>query len=355
MGLTKSLSIFQGKKVLVTGDTGFKGSWLSYWLHTLGAEVHGFAQPPLHEKDHFTLLKLDTLIQHTDGDVRDQDALQTVVNTVEPEFIFHLAAQSLVRRSYQEPRYTFETNILGAVNLFEAIRESSSLRALVCITSDKCYKNHNWEWGYRETDELGGRDPYSASKASVELVFHAYQESFFSQSAELGVATARAGNVIGGGDWSDDRLVPDCIRSLQDGKPLEIRNPKSTRPWQHVLEPLSGYLSLASQLYEHPQNYASSFNFGPRELAASTVKDVAEKMLEYWGEGELRNVSEQDAPHEESLLQLDCSRAGIELGWQAKWNFEKTMKETVRWYKEVHQGRPASEITKEQIETYVSD
>ena len=241
------LAAFAGKRVLVTGDTGFKGSWLCMWLHRLGAEVTGFALPPKLDIDHFNLLRLDRVIRHVDGDIRDLPALQRAFEEFQPEILFHLAAQSLVRYSYDEPKLTFDTNVGGSINVLECVRATPSLRAVVYVTSDKCYRNKEWIWGYRENDELGGRDPYSASKAAAELVFSAYVDSYFAQRSALGIASVRAGNVIGGGDWAADRIVPDSIKSLQAHQPILLRNPNATRPWQHVLEPLSGYLVLASQ------------------------------------------------------------------------------------------------------------
>ena len=253
----------RGKRVLVTGDTGFKGSWLSLWLHRIGANVLGLALPPKTERDHFNVLGLGKVISHVDCDIRDLAELEKATADFKPEVVFHLAAQALVKHSYSNPKATFDTNVGGSVNVLELVRQSPSVRALVYVTSDKCYRNKQWVWGYRENDELGGEDPYSASKAAAEMVFSAYLKSFFETRETLGAASVRAGNAIGGGDWADDRLVPDCIRALSSGEPIILRNPAAIRPWQHVLEPISGYIRLAGQLMEEPSRYSGAWNFGP--------------------------------------------------------------------------------------------
>ena len=262
------LSIFSGKRVLVTGDTGFKGSWLCLWLRELQADVVGYALPPKTNEDLFNLLGLEKFIHHIAGDIRDLEGLQLVFDEFQPEYLFHLAAQSLVRLSYKEPKLTFDTNVGGSVNVLEAVRATTSLRSVIFVTSDKCYRNKEWIWGYRENDALGGHDPYSSSKAAAELVLSAYQDSFFNNRKALGVASVRAGNILGGGDWAKDRLVPDIIKSLRQDTPIILRNPGATRPWQHVLDPLFGYLLLASRLYTSPQAFAGPFNFGPGAMAA---------------------------------------------------------------------------------------
>lgn len=267
------LSLFRGRRVLVTGSTGFKGSWLSHWLLALGAEVSGFALPPEPYATLFDRLRLGDRIDQHMGDIRDLDTVRGVLAHTRPDVVIHLAAQALVRRSYQDPKSTFDVNVGGGVNLLEAVRTSGDVRALVFITSDKCYRNKEWLWGYRENDELGGADPYSASKAAAELAFTAYQESFLAARPDLAAATTRAGNVIGGGDFSPDRIVPDCVRSLSDDKAIVLRNPGSTRPWQHVLEPLSGYLSLAAGMLAGTQGMAGAWNFGPE---AENVRPVVE-------------------------------------------------------------------------------
>lgn len=345
--------IFNKRRVIVTGDSGFKGSWLSLWLHELGAEVLGFSLPPEQDGAHYNQLELGKIIHHVDGDIRDLNRLQTVFNEFKPEILFHLAAQAIVRVSYQEPKCTFDTNIGGSVNILEVVRKSESLKSVVYITSDKCYKNNEWPWGYRENDELGGRDPYSASKAAAEIVFLAYKESFLDQRKDLGIASARAGNVIGGGDWAQDRIIPDCIRFLKEGLPVLIRNPFSTRPWQHVLEPLSGYLILAVKLLEDPKKFSGSYNFGPKIQSIKTVKELVEKLILTWGSGEFKINSEIGAPHEAGLLHLNCDKANQLLGWYPSWGFDRTIAETVKWYKEVLGGKSASSMTKQQINNFM--
>lgn len=352
--VTSSLiSLFSGKRVLVTGDTGFKGSWLSLWLNKLGADVVGYALPPERDNDHFNLLGLDKIIHHVDGDIRDLSSLQRVCDEFKPEFLFHLAAQPLVRLSYEKPKLTFDTNVGGSINVLEASRFTPSLRAVIYVTSDKCYRNKEWVWGYRENDELGGNDPYSASKAAAEIVFPAYMNSFFVKREEFGIASVRAGNVIGGGDWAQDRIVPDCIKSLQNHRPIVLRNPMSTRPWQHVLEPLFGYLMLAAKLYHTPKKYSGSWNFGPGEESVRTVRDLAYSIIKYWGEGEVLIDVQNNAPYEANLLQLSCDKAKQILGWYPRWGFNRAVIETIRWYKEVAAGKPALPITRQQINDYM--
>jgi len=352
MVIKHNLSILKGKRVLVTGDTGFKGSWLCMTLRELGADVVGYALPPGREDDHFNLLNLDRLIHHVNGDIRDYSCFKRVVDEFRPEFLFHLAAQALVRLSYDEPKRTFDTNIAGSVNILEAVRNNESLRVLIYVTSDKCYRNREWTWGYRENDELGGRDPYSSSKAAAELVFDAYVDSYFRQRETLGAVSVRAGNVIGGGDWALDRIVPDCIHSLRDSLPVTLRNPVSTRPWQHVLEPLSGYLLLATKLYETPKEFSGAWNFGPQSDDIRTVLNLSQEIIRCWGSGDIR-IIEPDIPlHEARLLHLCCDKAHQFLGWHPRWNFERTVAETVTWYKEIIAGTPASSITRQQITEY---
>jgi CDP-glucose 4,6-dehydratase len=346
-------SLFKGKRILITGDTGFKGSWLSLWLHELGAEVVGYALPPERKEDHFNMIGLGQLTRHVDGDIRDFASLKKVIDEFRPEFLFHLAAQALVRFSYEEPKLTFDTNVGGSINILEISQNSPSLRVLIYVTSDKCYRNRGWVWGYRENDELGGRDPYSASKAAAEVVFSAYMDSFFSKRQDFGASSVRAGNVIGGGDWAPDRIVPDCIRALQKGKPILIRNPNSTRPWQHVLEPLSGYLVLAARLYNTPKIYSGSWNFGPREDSMKTVQDLVKEIIECWGGGEIETNHEEDAPHEALMLHLNWDKAYQVLGWKPRWDFRRAVVKTVQWYKEVFSGDSAIKITREQIKDYM--
>lgn len=344
---------FKNKRVLITGDTGFKGSWIALWLHKLGADVLGYALPPKNKDDHYCLLGLDSVIKHVDGDIRDYQHLKEVFDDFKPEILFHLAAQALVRDSYSDPKYTFDTNIAGSVNILEMVRMSKSLKSVVYVTSDKCYKNKEWIWGYRENDELGGHDPYSASKAAAEMVFSSYSDSFFFKNSNLGVGTVRAGNVIGGGDWSKDRIIPDCMRALQNSSPIFLRNPYSTRPWQHVLEPLSGYVFLSMQLYNEPVKYRGAWNFGPKAESIKTVEALSEKIIESWGSGELKVNRESDGLHEAGLLHLNCDKASQILGWTPKWGFERSIFETVKWYKDVYKGSNAFDVTNKQIDDYM--
>jgi CDP-glucose 4,6-dehydratase len=339
--------------VLVTGDTGFKGSWLTLWLAEAGAEVYGYALPPEREADHFNALSLSNRIVHQNGDIRDRAGLGGFFERAQPEYVFHLAAQALVRRSYRDPKYTFDTNVGGSVNLLECVRETPSVKALVYITSDKCYRNKEWIWGYRENDELGGHDPYSASKAAAEHVFSAYADSFFRSRADFGYATVRAGNVIGGGDWSEDRIVPDCVRALRDGEAIVLRKPQSTRPWQHVLEPLGGYLTLAAALAQNPTRYSGAWNFGPEGEAARSVLDLTQAIVSRWGSGKIEVQAATDDPHEASLLHLNCDKAHQVLGWYPRWSFERTVAETVAWYRAVLSGQSVSKVSGDQIKTYL--
>jgi CDP-glucose 4,6-dehydratase len=344
---------FRGRRVLVTGDTGFKGSWLCLWLHQMGAQVLGYALPPERDDDHFNLLGLENLIEHVTGDIRDLTSVQKVFDRFQPEIVFHLAAQPLVRYSYLEPKLTFDTNVAGSVNILEAVRLSESLKAFVYVTSDKCYRNNEWIWGYRENDELGGHDPYSASKAAAELVFSSYQDSFFQARPDFGAATVRAGNVIGGGDCAADRIVPDSIRALKAGEPIKLRNPNSTRPWQHVLEPLSGYLLTAARLLEHPKRFSGAWNFGPNAESIRTVGDLAQMIIDEWGSGQLVIAKQVDAPHEASLLHLNCDKAHQLMQWEPKWDATRAVAKTVSWYREVHEGNSAFEISSKQILDYM--
>lgn len=351
--LVGKLAVFRGRRVLVTGDTGFKGSWLSLWLTLSGADVYGYALAPEREDDHFNLLRLREKMTHEDGDIRDYDRFAAFFSRARPEFVFHLAAQALVRRSYEEPKATFDTNICGSVNVLECVRYTPSVRALVYVTSDKCYKNNEWVWGYREIDELGGNDPYSASKAAAEIVFSAYLDSFLGFRDGFGAASVRAGNVIGGGDRSTDRIVPDCINALLKPKPIVLRNPQAIRPWQHVLEPLSGYLLLASMLIEAPREYSGSWNFGPRSESIRTVRDVAERIAGLWGHGTVQERPQANAPHEAQTLALNCDKANRLLGWQPKWDFERAVAETVSWYRRVAVGESVDQVSSQQVFSYM--
>jgi CDP-glucose 4,6-dehydratase len=346
------LSAFEGRRVFITGHTGFKGSWLAFLLKEVGAEVFGYALPPVGEINHFELLGLAQTIKSVEADIRDEEKLSAAVSGFQPEFVFHLAAQALVRSSYSDPKTTFETNVMGSVNLLEAVRKCESVRSLVYVTSDKCYENLEWLWGYRENDRLGGHDPYSASKASAEMVFSTYARSFFFDRPNLGAASARAGNVIGGGDWAVDRIIPDCVRAIESEKPIQVRNPFATRPWQHVLEPLAGYLLLATQLRKEPSVYAGSWNFGPSSREVRTVLEVAEHLVTRFGRGSIISEASIENHHEARLLQLNCDKAHQMLGWYPRWNFERTLNMTTDWYKQVHSGANAKDITLKQLSDY---
>jgi len=347
------LETFRGKRVLVTGHTGFKGSWLTLMLHGLGADVMGYAQAPDYADGHFERLGLEKRIRHVTGDVRDLDRMRTEVAAFRPEIVFHMAAQALVRPSYVDPKTTFDINVGGGVNLLEVVRNCESVRALVFITSDKCYENLEWIWGYRETDAMGGHDPYSASKGAAELVFSSYLRSFFANRLDFGAATARAGNVIGGGDWAPDRIVPDCVRAVQSGRAITIRSPRATRPWQHVLEPISGYLKLGAMLYEHGHAYDGAWNFGPHVGEVRTVLDVANAIAAQFENGSVIVDEPRDMPHEASLLQLNSDKARQLLQWNTRWNFDQTLAATVGWYRDVLvNDRSAEEVSSAQISAY---
>jgi CDP-glucose 4,6-dehydratase len=349
----EELKFFKDKRVFVTGHTGFKGSWLTMLLKLAGAHVMGFALRPSYSDSHFERLSLESKITNVFGDIRDCDLISKAMSEFQPEIVFHLAAQALVKASYQDPVSTYATNVMGGVHLLEAIRNCSSVRAAVFITSDKCYENVEWVWGYRETDMLGGIDPYSASKASAEIICSSYTRSFFADRKFLAVASARAGNVIGGGDWAADRLVPDCIRALQRNEPIVIRNPLATRPWQHVLEPLSGYLCLAERLYCEGQKYSGAWNFGPGVGDVRTVHEVAKTIASAFPDGrvELRELPNQ--PHEATLLQLNSDKALQLLNWRTRWSINETVTATIDWYRNVLMAnKAATEITRQQIENY---
>ena len=345
---------WHGKRVLLTGHTGFKGGWLALWLQKKGAEVTGYALPPAYDENLFELASVAERMQSVFADIRDLETLQSVVERSRPEIVFHLAAQPLVRHSYIEPVETFQVNVLGTVNLLEAVRKSQHCRVVVSVTSDKCYENREWVWGYRETDPLGGHDPYSASKGCAELVNAAYRRSFFAVRDELPVAlaTARAGNVIGGGDFSKDRLVPDIMSSFTHGKPLNIRNPGAVRPWQHVLEPLSGYLLLAEKLWSHPTDYAQSWNFGPPPEDSRPVHWMVEKLNTCWGEGLSWKVDATPTFHEAHTLTLDSTKARVNLGWKTCWSLDQALAAIVGWYKAYLHRESMRDVTLGQIAAY---
>tara|TARA_R110002126_G_scaffold110918_1_gene248367 strand:- start:80484 stop:81569 length:1086 start_codon:yes stop_codon:yes gene_type:complete len=342
----------RGKRIFITGHTGFKGSWLTFLLKEIGCEIMGYALPPESTPNHFELLQLERHITHVSGDVRDFDALNEAMQSFKPEYVFHLAAQALVKKSYQDPLLTISSNVSGSANLLEAVRQCGSVRSLVYITSDKCYENVEWVWGYRENDRLGGHDPYSASKAAAELIFSAYVNSYFNTRPELGAASTRAGNVIGGGDWAADRIIPDCIRAIEQEQVIELRNPTATRPWQHVLEPLAGYLVLADRLREQPTNYAGAWNFGPSTEEVRTVHEVAITMIEHLGKGTVEIQGAGEHQHEAQLLQLSCDKAHQKLGWYPRWDVTKTLEATASWYKMILAGSDAEAITRQQVYDY---
>jgi len=328
--------IYRGKTVLVTGHTGFKGSWLSLWLLKMGANVIGYSQEPMNSHSHYELLNLE--IVSIIADINDTETLEQVFHKYQPEIVFHLAAQALVRASYKNPVETFQTNIMGTINIFEAARKIDSVKAIINITSDKAYENKEWLWGYRENDAMGGYDPYSASKGCSELVTTSYRNSFFNPSMynkthKVLLASCRAGNVIGGGDWSEDRLIPDIMKSVEAGDVVSIRNPNATRPWQHVLEPLSGYLSVGEKLLHGDKNYASAWNFGPLDEGSISVETVVKNIKLHWDKIVYEIKEELDAPHEANLLKLDCSKAHTLLNWQSVWNSDTTFQKTTLWYK----------------------
>jgi CDP-glucose 4,6-dehydratase len=326
-------NVFRGRTILVTGDTGFKGSWLAIWLSNLGANVIGYSLPPKTAKDNFVLCGLNNKITHIDGDVRKYDRVQAVLSEYQPTVVFHLAAQALVLDSYKEPLYTYHTNVMGAANVLEAARHEPSVRVVVNVTSDKCYENKEWVYSYRETDPLGGKDPYSASKAASEIITQSYIGSFFDDNGRVAIASARAGNVIGGGDWAENRIFPDCVRALTRGAPVVIRHPNAVRPWQHVLEPLSGYLRLASLLYTDGTIYNGAWNFGPSMKNMVTVKQLVEEIIRQWGHGSYIIADAGSDGKEAGLLSLDISKAVNSLGWQPVLNFSQTVQFTIEEYK----------------------
>lgn len=346
---------YNGKKILITGHTGFKGSWLSQWLLDLGAELAGFSLNIPTTPSNFEVLGLGKNMQHYVGDVRDLNELKRVLNDFKPEIVFHLAAQSLVRLSYNNPKKTFDTNMGGTVNILEAIRQTVSVNTAVLITSDKCYENVEWEWGYRENDRLGGKDPYSASKACAEIAVNSYIQSFFKHKDSANIATTRAGNVIGGGDWAQDRIVPDCIRAWSLGEKPKIRSPFSTRPWQHVLEPLSGYLTLGSLMGAGRAHIAGeAFNFGPSADVNQPVSVLIEQMKQTWKDSEWENVSGIDNDKKEAtLLKLSCDKALNRLNWLPTMSFNESVNMTAEWYKSYYsKDRDMRKLTIEQIRFY---
>jgi CDP-glucose 4,6-dehydratase len=349
-------SIFDNKKVLVTGHTGFKGSWLCAWLNHLGASVVGISNDTVSNPSNYSASKISSVINDQRLDIRDADAIKTLVEKIQPDFVFHLAAQALVRPSYENPLEAMTTNAIGTANVLDALRALDKKVVSVMITSDKAYDNVEWVWGYRETDRLGGKDPYSASKGMAELAIRSYVESFFnSPDSNVRIGIARAGNVIGGGDWAIDRIVPDCMEAWANGETVDIRSPHATRPWQHVLEPLSGYLCLAKSLYLNSDNHGEAYNFGPSADQNYPVSKLIDEMSKYWDQIKWNDVSKNEGHvHEAGLLKLNCDKALFDLEWHSALRFEETVKMTVEWYKEYYQNRAQSmhNFTVSQIESY---
>jgi CDP-glucose 4,6-dehydratase len=347
---------WQGRRVFLTGHTGFKGSWLALWLVSQGAAVRGFALDPGTEPNLFTAASVAGDIDDLRGDIRNYAAVEAAVAGFAPEVVFHLAAQPLVRLSYADPLGTYSTNVMGTAHVLESVRRTPSIRAVVCVTTDKCYQNQEWVWPYRETDPLGGYDPYASSKACAELVAAAYRNSFFSpdRSGEhtVAIATARAGNVIGGGDWSADRLIPDLIRGFRSRQPVLIRNPKAIRPWQHVLDPLHGYLVLAERLLTGSGQIASSYNFGPCDDDIWPVERIVTDAARLWGEGAAWLRDDSANPHEARLLRLDSSRARVHLAWQPRLNTQAALESTLAWYRAYEDGRDMRRVTLAQIAAF---
>jgi CDP-glucose 4,6-dehydratase len=350
------VNFWETKRVFITGHTGFKGSWLSLWLHQMGAEIIGYALEPPTEPSLFRLANLAELVDSKTNDIRDAAALNKALSEAAPDIVIHMAAQPLVRESYNSPVETYATNVMGTVNLLEAARKCPSVRAVINVTTDKCYENKEWLWGYRENEPMGGYDPYSSSKACSELVTAAYRQSFFNPQSHdkhgVAVATARAGNVIGGGDWATDRLICDCVGALLGGKEIVIRNPRAIRPWQHVLEPLSGYLILAQQLFEKGPAFGGAWNFGPNDSDARSVEWIVENMCKLWGNGASFRVDQGDHPHEATYLKLDCSKAKTFLGWQPRWHLAQTLDSIIAWTRAYKSGAAMRTICLEQVAEY---
>lgn len=347
---------WKGKRVLLTGHTGFKGSWMSLWLQSLDAKVVGYSLAPPTQPSLFQVAEVARGMASNIGDVRDPAYLERVFAEHQPEIVLHLAAQALVRHSYTDPVETYSTNVMGTVHLLEAVRKTPSVRAVVNVTSDKCYENREWVWGYRENEAMGGFDPYSNSKGCAELVTAAYRNSFFTSvdgRQATALASARAGNVIGGGDWAADRLIPDIVRAISEHRPVMIRNPHAIRPWQHVLEPLSGYLQLAQTLYEEGADYAEGWNFGPSDNDAHPVQWIVKQFTQQWGDDASWELDQGDHPHEAHYLKLDCSKAKMRLNWQPRWSLAQALENIIAWYKAHQRGEDMREFSLGQIATYL--
>ena len=355
MGLTTSF--WKNKRVLVTGHTGFKGTWLSFWLIRLGANVKGISLPPETDPNMFDLVINKGDMDSAFGDIRDLDYLKKAIADFKPEIIIHMAAQAIVRESYENPIETFNTNVMGTANVLESARYADTLGAVLCITSDKCYENREWHWKYREIDPVGGHDPYSASKGCAELVASSYRNSFFPKdnysNHGVGIATARAGNVIGGGDWSRDRLIPDCVRAFSKNEDVLIRNPKAVRPWQFILDLLYGYMILTEQLFKDGETFSGSWNFGPVEDNEKPVGFILDEMKNLWGEDASWKLDEGSNPHEASYLKLDSSKARRELGWAPALHLQQSLAYVTEWYKSFYAGENTAEVTEQQLSSYM--
>ena len=345
---------WRGKRVFLTGHTGFKGGWLSLWLQQLGAELLGFALEPTERHSLFNEARVGDGMAGTFGDIRDLAALKSALSGFRPDIVLHMAAQPLVRLSYADPVGTYATNVMGVVHLLEAVRQTPSVRVVVNVTTDKCYENKEWAWGYREYEPMGGHDPYSNSKGCAELVSSAYRRSFFQHDGPA-LATARAGNVIGGGDWATDRLVPDILRAFERSEPVVIRNPHSTRPWQHVLEPLSGYLTLAQHLWHGGAAFAEGWNLGPSDEDAKPVKWIVEQLVERWGAGARWQLDDGNHPHEAHFLKLDISKARSRLGWEPRWRLAEALQHIVTWHQAWLAGQDVRALCLSQISRYTLD
>ncbi len=349
-------NFWKNKKVLITGHTGFKGSWLCLWLNSLGADITGYALEPPTDPSLYKLCKINELVNSVISDIRDLSVLQSAIQSSEPEIIIHMAAQPLVRESYLNPTETYMTNVMGTVNLLNSIRNCNSVRVIINVTTDKCYDNKEWFWGYRENEPLGGYDPYSSSKACSEIVTSAFRNSFFNiknyDTHRVAVASARAGNVIGGGDWADDRLIPDCIRSILDNKEIHIRNPNATRPWQHVLDPLSGYMTLAEKLYNYGPEYSEAWNFGPNDDDARSVEWVVKNLCSKWGNKASYVIDNGTHPHEANYLKLDISKAKSRLSWAPTWDINTAIEKTIEWSKAYFKNEDLRECCLKQINEF---
>lgn len=347
-----NLDFWKGKKVFITGHTGFKGGWTVLWLKKLGAIVKGYALEPNTSVSLFEVARISEAVESKIGNICDLDLLHKSLVDFAPEIVIHMAAQPLVRASYIDPVGTYQTNVIGTVNLLQAIRACESVKAVVNVTTDKCYQNNEWEWGYREDEPMGGHDPYSNSKGCSELVTSAYRQSFFNENSMVSLASARAGNVIGGGDWSSDRLIPDALKAFSSNKPVIIRNPLATRPWQHVLEPIAGYLELAEKLYLYNDSFAEGWNFGPNDEGCKSVGEVMELLVKKWPTNASWELVQDAQPHEAQLLKLDISKAKARLNWRPQWCIDKTLESIIGWHKSWLNGDDMQNITFDQINDY---